>query len=490
MERLERVSEKEHAMTKMSDYESYDAVGLAELVRTGATTPMALLEAAIERVEARNPALNAVVVPMYDEARRCIQAGLPDGPLRGVPFLLKDLGLLYKGTATTFGSRLFTGLVAGHDSTLVARYREAGLVIFGKTNTPEFGITVTTEPALYGPCRNPWSLERTTGGSSGGAAAAVAAGMVPAAHASDGGGSIRIPASCCGLFGLKPTRGRIPAGPDVGEGWNGMSSDHVITRTVRDSAAFLDISAGPSLGDPYWAPPPAGPFLAEVGRDPGKLRIAFTATPPSGAKVEPQCVAAVQDAAQLCAELGHTVTEGAPALDYERFQEAVVIIINTNTAAMLAAGAKVLGRDVTEEDVEYVTWRGAKAGKETLAPDYVEAVRVVHRTGRRVAQFFEAQDVLLSPVLLQPPVPLGYLNTHSKDVRTYVKHLYSFFGFTNLFNATGQPAMSVPLYWTPDNLPVGLQFAARFGDEALLLRLAAQLEQARPWKDRRPGLPG
>jgi amidase len=473
-------------MGVMDDYESYDAVGLAQLVREGQTSPEALLEAAITRVDARNPELNAVVMQMYDEARRSIRSGLPEGPLRGVPFLLKDLRLLYKGFATTFGSRLFAGMVAGHDSTLVTRYRQAGLVVFGKTNTPEFGVTVTTEPALYGPCRNPWDRERTTGGSSGGAAAAVAAGMVPAAHASDDGGSIRIPAACCGLFGLKPTRARIPSGPDVGEGWNGMSTDHVITRSVRDSAAFLDLSAGPALGDPYCGPAAAGPFLAEVGRDPGPRRIAFTVAPPSGNKVDPQCVAAVQDAARLCADLGHTVEEAAPVFNYEPFQAAVVAIINTHTAAMVAGAAKVLGREVTESDVEYVTWRAAVAGRETSAPEYVDAVRVIHRTGRKVASFFETYDLLLSPVLLQPPVPLGYLDTHSRDVRAYVKNLYSFFGFTNLFNATGQPAMSVPLYWTPDGLPVGLQFAGRFGDEALLLRMAGQLEHARPWKDRRP----
>lgn len=474
-------------MVGLKGYEAYDAVGLAELVRQGQTTPEELLESAISRVEDLNPHLNAVVMPMYEEAQRCIQAGLPEGPLRGVPFLLKDLGLLYKGYPTTFGSRLFTGLVAGHDSTVVARYRQAGLVIFGKTNTPEFGITITTEPVLYGPCCNPWNRERTTGGSSGGAAAAVAAGMVPAAHASDGGGSIRIPAACCGLFGLKPTRARIPSGPDVGEGWNGMSTDHVISRTVRDSAAFLDVAAGPSPGDPYCAPPAAGPFLDEVGRDPGKLRIAFTTTPPSGAAVDPACVDAVADAARLCAKLGHTVEEAAPAFAYEPFQEAAVTIINTNTAAMVAAGAKVLGREVTEADVEQITWRAAEAGREIGAPAYVDAVRVVHQTGRKVARFFQAYDLLLSPVLLQPPVPLGFLDTCTLDVRGYVKNLYRFFGFTNLFNATGQPAMSVPLYWTPQGLPVGLQFAGRFGDEALLLRLAGQLEQARPWKDRRPG---
>ncbi len=473
-------------MNPFNEYERYDALGLAELVRRGEVTPLELLEAAIRRVEARNPALNAVVMPMYDEARQRIAAGLPEGPLRGVPFLLKDLGLFYKGFPTTFGSRLFADFVPDHDSTLVNRYRRAGLVIFGKTNTPEFGITITTESQLYGACRNPWDLSRSSGGSSGGAAVSVAAGMVPVAHASDGGGSIRIPASCCGLFGLKPTRARVPVGPDVGEGWNGMSADHVISRSVRDSAAFLDVAAGPSTGDPYWAPPVAGPFGKAVERPPGKLQIAFTTAPPSGLPVDPQCVAAVSAAAKLCADLGHAVEEARPAFDFEPFQQAAVAIINANTGAMLDLRAKELGREVTQQDVEYVTWRTAQAGKSSSASDHVRALHVIHQVTRQVAVFFQKYDILLSPVLLKPPVPLGFLNTRSEEVRTYVKNLYSYFGFTNLFNATGQPSMSVPLYWTPDQLPIGLLFSGRFGDEALLLSLAAQLESACPWKDRRP----
>lgn len=472
-------------MAAFKEYEDYDALGLAGLVKKGDTTPMELLEAAIERVEDRNPNLNAVVMPMYDEARRLIQAGLPQGPFAGVPFLLKDLGQFYKGFATTYGSRLYRDFVPDHHTTLVERYLKAGLVVFGKTNTPEFGITVTTEPDLYGPCHNPWNPERTSGGSSGGAAVAVASGMLPAAHASDGGGSIRIPASCCGLFGLKPTRGRIPAGPDTGEGWGGMSSDHVITRSVRDSAAFLDAAAGPSTGDPYWAPP-AGPFLEEVGRPPGSLRIAFTTTAPSGIAVHSECIAAVNSAVQLCSELGHTLEEAYPTYDADEFQRAAVAIIDANTNLMLAERAKSLDREVQADEVEYITWRSAASGKKIPAADYVRAVQTIHRTGRQVARFFERYDVLLSPVLLQPPVPLGFLDTRSRDVRAYVTNLFSFFGFTSLFNGTGQPSMSVPLYWTRDNLPVGLLFSGRFGEEALLLRLAAQLEQSRPWWQRRP----
>jgi amidase len=470
----------------ISDYESYDAIGLAQLVRRGEVTPMELLDAAIERVEARNPAINAVVTRMYDDARRSIQAGLPEGPFKGVPFLLKDLGVYYKGIPTSHGSRLFAGFVPDHDSTLVERYRRAGLVLFGKTNTPEFGLTVTTESRLFGPCRNPWDLERTSGGSSGGAAAAVAAGMVPAAHGSDGGGSIRIPASCCGLFGLKPTRGRVPMGPDVGEGWNGMSVNHAITRSVRDSAALLDVVAGPASGDPYWAPPATRPFLEEVGKDPGLLRIALTTTPPSGAAVDPVCITATRAVGTWCEALGHKVEEASPPVDYDEFKPAVIAIINANVRAMLEIRAKQTGREARPGDVERISWLAAEDGKNATAASYVQAVRTIHRAGRRVVPFFDKYDMLLSPVLLKPPVLLGFLDMMAEDHRHYMKNLYSFFGFTNLFNATGQPSMSVPLYWTEDDLPIGLQFSARFGDEALLLRLAAQLEEAHPWKNRGP----
>ncbi|MBL7174529.1 MAG: amidase [Desulfobacteraceae bacterium] len=475
-------------MGKIDNYESYDALDLAQLVRKGDVSATELLEAAIESVEERNPTLNAVVTPMYDEARQSIEAGLPDGPLRGVPFLLKDLGAFYNGVKTSYGSTLYAAFVPDHDSEIVIRYRKAGLVICGKTNTPEFGLTVTTEPRLFGPCRNPWNLDRTTGGSSGGAAAAVASGMVPAAHASDGGGSIRIPASCCGLFGLKPTRGRVSMGPDLGEGWNGMSIHHVISRSVRDSAAFLDATAGPALGDPYWAPPPPRPFLEEVGKDPGNLRIAFTTTPPSGATVDPACVTAIRETANLCESLGHTIEESSPTVNQEELGPATMTLMNTDVRTKLEVRAEALGREPSPEDVERVTWQMAEAGKELSAVSYLKAVQTLHRVGRQVAHFFEDYDILLSTVLLKPPIPLGVLDMMSEDRETYIRTINSFFGFTSLFNVTGQPSMSVPLHWSDDGLPVGLQFTARFGDEALLFRLASQLEAAQPWKDRRPSI--
>lgn len=476
-------------MSLANNYETYDAVGLAELVRSGETTEKELLETAVARIDTANPAINAVVTPMYDQARRQIEEGLPDGPLKGVPFLLKDLGLMYPGVPTTFGSRLFADFTSNLESTILTRYREAGLVFLGKTNVPEFGLTVTTESQLFGPCRNPWNLERTSGGSSGGSAAAVAAGMVPAAHGSDGGGSIRIPASCCGLFGLKPTRGRIPSGPHVGEGWNGMSTHHVISRSVRDSALLLDISAGAAPGDPYCAPHQKSPYLTEVGRHPGKLKIAVTTAPPDNFPVDQECVAATLDAAKLCQDLGHQIIEAAPTVNWETLQFATVTIINANMNSVLEMRGHMLNRTVQENEVERVSWMAAEAGKQISSSDLLRAINTIHQIGRNLAGFFEDYDILLSPVLLKPPVPLGYLDTMADKMKDYVVNLYSFFGFTGLFNATGQPAMSVPLYWTPDNLPVGVQFAGRFGEEDLLLRLAAQLEEARPWKNRCPPRP-
>lgn len=475
-------------MSRFREYQEFDALGLATCIRKGEVSPIEVLEAAVEQVEALNPRINAVITPMYDEARKAIDRGLPQGPLRGVPFLLKDLNIYYAGAPTTNGSRFFADYIPDHDSELVARYKKAGLVIFGKTNTPEMGLIMTTEPLIHGPTRNPWNLERTAGGSSGGSAAAVAARMVPAAHASDGGGSIRIPASCCGVFGLKPTRGRVPLGPDVGEGWAGMSAHHVVSRTVRDSAAFLDAVAGPGMGDPYWACPPERPFLEEVGRDPGKLRIGWTISPPSGAPVSEECQNAMGFAVQLCNNCGHRVEETKLPINGEELLGATRTIIMPNTRAVLHARAEALGRELVPTDVERVTWYYAEMGGTYTATQYIRAIQTIHRIGRQMAQFFENCDILLSPVLLKPPVPLGTINMMSEDIEDYFVQRESFCGFTNLFNATGQPSMSVPLYWNDDGLPIGLQFSTRFGEEATLFRLAAQLEQACPWLPRRPPL--
>ena len=469
-----------------ADYERYDGLGLAGLVRGGEVKPEEMLEAAIERVEALNPALNAVVTRLYDQARAALAAGLPAGPFTGVPYALKDLGALYTGAVTSYGSRLFAGAVADHDSEYTVRLKRAGLVILAKTNTPEMGLAPSTEPRLFGPTRNPWNRAHSAGGSSGGSAAAVAGGMLPMAHATDGGGSIRIPASCCGLFGLKPTRARNPMGPDAGEGWGGASVGHAVTRSVRDSAALLDVTAGPDVGDPYWAPPPAGPFLDEVGRPPGRLRIALATASWNGAPVDPECAAAATDAARLCESLGHHVEEARPDYNHEALGQATRIIIGANVRAALDVGAKARGRAVEAGDVERVTWEFAALGASHTAADYARSIGVVHRTGRAVARFFTRHDIVLSPTMCRPPFPLGVLDMSSADADAYLAAVLASIGFTSLFNSSGNPAMSVPLAWSRSGLPIGIQFAAPFGGEALLFRLAGQLEAARPWAARRP----
>src|SRR5262245_20367026 len=473
---------------KAEEFDRFDGLGLAELVRRRQVSPSELLEHAITRLEAVNPALNTVVAKLYDRARAAIADGLPDGPFTGVPYLLKDLGAHYAGAVTSFGSALFKDFVVDHDSEITARLRRAGLVIFGKTNTPEMGLAASTEPRLFGPTRNPWSLAHSSGGSSGGSAAAVAAGVVPMAHATDGGGSIRIPASACGLFGLKPTRARNPMGPDAGEGWGGASVGHAVTRSVRDSAALLDATSGPDLGDPYWAPPPARPFLEEVGRDPGHLRIAITTTPWNGQPVDPECAEAARAAGRLCEKLGHSVEEASPVVDAQALGAATLVIIGANLRVALEARAKALGRELAEKDVERVTWIRALDGHTARAADYARSIGVVHRTGRQVAPFFRRFDVLLSPTMCRPPHPLGVIDMMTDDLDRYGQAVLGTIAFTSLWNACGKPAMSVPLAWSHAGLPLGVQFIGGFGDEATLLRLGAQLEAAQPWADRRPQL--
>ena len=472
----------------MNDYESYDALGLAELIRKREAKPSEILEAAIARLEERNPKLNAIVIPMLDEARKEAGGDLPDGPFHGVPFLVKDLHLLTRGARTSYGCRLFEDFVADHDSEIVTRYRNAGLVIFGKTASPEFGLTTTTESKLFGKTRNPWNTDHTAGGSSGGAAAAVAAGIVPLANASDGGGSIRIPASCCGLFGMKPTRARTPAGPDAGEGWSGMSAVHAVSRSVRDNAALLDASSGPDLGAPYWASPPERPYLEEVGRSPGRLRIAFQSRAFNDVETHPDCVAAVEEASRICAELGHEVEESSLSIDTETFRQATGTIIAANLRATCEDRAAILGREFGPDDLEPVTYAMVTGAAATGAAEYARSVRVIHGIGRQVAGFLERYDVLLTPTMATPPLPLGVLSLSNPDFGEFLGSLLKTVGFTQLFNAAGNPAMSVPLVWNAAGLPIGVQFAGRFGDEATLFRLAGQLEQARPWFDRRPSI--
>jgi amidase len=473
-------------MSLSSELASRDATAQAELVRKKEVKPIELIDAAIDRIERINPQINAVVTPMYDQARAAASNPLPEGPFTGVPFLLKDLLAAYAGVPMTSGSAFLRDFVPPHDSELVARYKRAGLIVVGKTNTPEYGILPTTEPALFGRTRNPWDPTRATGGSSGGSAAAVAAGMVPFAHANDGGGSIRIPASCCGVFGLKPTRARNPLGPDFGDMFSGLVAEHAVTRSVRDSAALLDATSGPDVGDPYWAPPPVRPFIEEVGFDPGKLRIAFTTTAPSGVKIHPDCVKAVDDAVRLCSRLGHEVVEAYPKLNGEQMAPMFMTIWSAGCAWTIDGGARELGREPSPDQFEPGTWALYQMGLKQTGVGYMTALTWIQGASREVARFMLDYDVWLTPTLGEPPLPLGSFDSPAEHPMAGMARAVQFVPFTPLCNMTGQPAMSVPLYWNDEGLPIGTHFAGRFGDEATLFRLAAQLEAARPWAERRP----
>jgi amidase len=488
---------------RLPEYDRLDATALAALVARGEVTPLELLEAAVERVEARNPGLNAVVHRFDDDARRRAGGIIPAGPFRGVPLLVKDLVAFVEGQPATGSCRLFEGVVSPVDSEIVRRFRAAGFVIFGQTNTPELGILPVTEPRLRGPTRNPWNPEHTPGGSSGGSAAAVAARMVPLAHGNDGGGSIRIPASACGLFGLKPTRARTSFAPVYGDLWAGLVQEHVLTRSVRDSAAVLDAVAGNLPGDPYVAPAPARPFLEEVGAPPGRLRVAFDQGSLFGHSVHPDCVAAVREAARLLQDLGHEMVEARPRFDREQLVRAYLVIIAAWTRAELEAGCRRAGRRLDLSLVEPETAGLAAAGRVLAADDLAGAIMTAQAASREVAAFFERHDLLLTATMAHPPARVGAFAlgpwerakvqavTHL-PLRTVVDRLlqelagraFEATGNTMLFNITGQPAASLPLSWNAAGLPVGVQLAARFGDEATLLRVASQLEAARPWAER------
>jgi amidase len=467
-------------MKPLEEYSRLDAVALTELILRKEVAPRELVETAIECIEELNPTLNAVVTPIYEQALSAANSPNIGGPFAGVPFLLKDLLAAYAGVNMTLGSTLLRDFVPDHDSELVARYKRAGLIIVGKTNTPELGLLPTTEPLLFGACRNPWDADRTAGGSSGGSAAAVAAGMVPMAHANDGGGSIRIPASCCGLFGLKPTRARNPLGPDFGDLMSGLVVEHAVTRSVRDSAALLDATSGPDIGDPYWAPPPVRPFIMEVGADPGKLRIAFTRQTATGVSVHEDCVRAVEEAAALCTDLGHEVVEAAPELDSELIAHAFTVIWSSGCASTLNL------LNPKQDQVEPLTWAFYEVGRHYTSADYSHALVRMQRVSRQIADFMVDYDVLLTPTLAEPPVPLGSFDSPPDDPLKGLRRAEEFIPFTPICNITGQPAMTVPLFWNIEDLPIGTHFIGRFGDEATLFRLASQLEQARPWADRRP----
>jgi amidase len=467
-----------------------DGIAQADLVRAGEVTAAELVESALRRVETADRSLGFLVERMDDQAR-ALAAQAPGGSaLAGVPMLLKDHLATCAGVRHTSGSRYLRDFTPGTDSELVTRYKRGGLVPLGTAATCEFALLSTAESARYGPCRNPWDTDRTTGGSSGGSAAAVAAGAVPVAHGNDAGGSIRIPASCCGLFGLKPTRARNPVGPVYGDVGGGLWVEHVLTRSVRDSAAALDVTSGAMPGDPYHAPPAARPFLDEVGAEPGRLRIAVSADAPTGVPVHEDCRAAVERAAELCEELGHAVEEASPPVDGARLEQAFFVIYAAGAAWRLDAWRRELGRDPEAGELEPFTAALAELGRSHSASEYLLAEEAAQADARRIAGFHDSYDAVLVPTLAAPPVPLGHFAAAPDDALRTLEIDAAFAAFTWIANATGQPAMSVPLHWNDAGLPIGVHFSAAFGAEALLIRLAAQLEAARPWAQRRPPVSG
>jgi amidase len=470
---------------RFSDYVRYDAIGLAQLVRRGDVSAGELLDIAVIRANDTNPAINAVVNLFPETARQQIAQGLPEGPLSGVPFVLKDLFIDLKGTTTTSGAVFFKGTVATRDSIVAERYKNAGLVIFGKTHSCEFGGSPTTESQLYGVTRNPWNPAFSAGGSSGGSAAAVAAGVVPAANASDAGGSIRSPAAACGLFGLKPSRGRVPLGPARFDGGGGIATVHAVTRSVRDSAALLDVTAGAALGDSYASPAQSRPFLDEVDQEPRKLRIAVLPRALFGETVAPECEAAARDAAALCASLGHMIEEAAPSIDAELYLTTRKVLKGAAAVAGIRGAERALGRKATEADFERGTWDAYRQGLDISGEAVLRAREAMYQLHRQVAQFMTGYDVILSPTVACGQFPTGRIGLeHPQDHLVDEKRQLS--AFTALANMTGQPAMSVPLFSSPANMPVGVQFWGRFAEEALLFQLAGQLERARPWLQRLP----
>lgn len=475
----------------MPELSDLDATAQAELVRTGEVSPSELVEDSISRIEKLNPELNAVIHPLFDKARDQARGDLPDGPFKGVPIVLKDLDGHSAGDPFHCGNRLLKELnfTPDFDSYSHAKLRDAGFVFVGKTNCPEFGLLPTTEPQAYGATRNPWNTKHSTGGSSGGSAAAVAARMVAVGTAGDGGGSIRIPSSECGLVGLKPTRGRVSLGPDLGEIWNGLVVRGAVTRTVRDAAAVLDVMSGPMPGDPYTAPRLDRPLAQEVGADPGKLRIGFTTEVPEhlGATVDPACDEAARNAARALSELGHDVAEESPAgLDDPQLVTDGTVLISSWMHWEFAHWGGIVGREFTESDVESTTWAFAQMAGDVRAVDYISAVDRLNAAARSAARWWHEYDLLVTPTLSMTPPPLGSFDSPPENPLHGILLAAALIPFVVPFNISGQPAISLPLHWTGDGLPVGVQIVAAQGREDLLVQVASQLEEARPWADKRP----
>lgn len=477
------------AARSSSPLDSHDALGLADLVRRREVSALELLDASIERVEALNPRFNFMAQTYYDLGRSAIAAGLPQGAFTGVPWLVKDLNTTIAGKVTANGSRMFKDAVATETSEIVLRAQRAGFVVFGQTTSPEFGLSGTTESALRGATRNPWNPAHTSGGSSGGAAVAVAAGVLPAAHATDGGGSIRIPSSSCGLFGLKPSRARTPGGPMRPDGSIGLSVHHAITRSVRDSAAILDATHGPELGSRFTAPTPQETFLSQVSKAPRPLRIALMLSPISGSPVDPEVIEAVKSVARLCESLGHHVEEAAPALNAAAISEASFALSGSSIAADILDRAKATGLTPGPDLLEPITLAFFGYGQHTKGMDVYRANHSLQTAAVTVARFMQTYDLILSPVLGAPPIELGQIDLSSEpDFATWGRRIAAYTPFAQLANMTGQPAMSVPLSMSAAGLPIGSMFTGRYGDEATLLQLAGQLEQAAPWAKTRPVL--
>lgn len=496
-------------MTGFSEYDQYDGLGLAKLVREKKISPVELCEEAIKRIGKLNPVLNAVVTPMFDIGRAALKNHLPDGPFTGVPFLIKDLVSAYAGVRLTNGCRAYKDYVPEYDTELIKRFKKAGLVALGKTNTPEFGLMGITEPELFGPTRNPWNVERTCGGSSGGSAAAIASGMVPVASGGDGGGSIRIPACYCGLFGLKPSRGRIPTGPDSGELWQGAVVENVLTRSVRDSAAMLDAIQGADPGAPYIIKTPEMSYSEEINRDPGALKIAFNTESPLGTGTHEYCKEAVMKTARLLENLGHKVEEAKPDIDGLSLADTYFTLYFAETAADIQLAETILKKKVGKKDFEITTWFFGQLGHCYNAADFVNAMRQWDHAARAMGKFHLKYDLYLTPTVAYPAAKIGELlpKSYEKVAMEIISFLKLGFlakasglvnqiaiqtlaktPFTQLANFTGQPAMNVPLQWDENGMPCGVQFIAPFGDEATLFRLASQLEKAQPWFNKRPSL--
>lgn len=473
-------------MSILNELSSYDAIALAGLIKQKEISSLELVEATIFHIEALNSKINAVVTKNYEEALQNSKSISLDSPFAGVPFLLKDSIASYQGLRLTLGSNLLKNYVPDHDSEIVKRYKNAGLIVIGKTNLCEFGSLPTTESQLFGPCRTPWDLNRNAGGSSGGSASAVAARIVPMASGSDGGGSLRVPASCCGVFGFKPTRARTPMGPDDSEILSGWLVQHAITRSVRDSAKLLDLTAGSEVGAPYAAPYQTSPYVDKTNIDPKKLRIAYSFETMNGTPVHEDCKTALQEAVKVCHELGHQMEEATPQYSGEFLMHSAKVLAFTEIAVVIDIMKELRGGEITQDEIEPHHWGFYERGKQLSAIDHLKVIQGVHSMIRQISYFFENYDMLLTPTLAKPPVVVSEIAPSQCGLDELLNRIFSFMPYTQIANATGQPAMSIPLYWNEDNLPIGVQFIGRFGDEETLFQLAAQLEKTKSWHDKKP----